>query len=153
MCLIEGVERTLDERTRLRAELGDYLIDRLHLDWMIDILSVTQELNAEDFKLARSDDIQIGPELTPHPDAFEAAVAAIACDDGGELEPVSEDAMNAMRWASKLPNDCSVLELVRSLPREVVQEQIRLWNARGTAASAPMQKIVVGAAPSLPVKK
>ena len=61
--------------------------------------------------------------------------------------------MNAMRWASKLPNDCSVLELVRSLPREVVQEQIRLWNARGTASSAPMQKIVVGAAPSLPVKK
>ena len=85
MCLIEGVERTLDERTRLRAELRDYLIDRLHRAWMIDILSVTQELNAEDVKLERSDDIQIGQELTPHPDAFEAAAAAIACDERNAL--------------------------------------------------------------------
>ena len=65
---------------------------------------------------------------------------------------MTEDAMNAVRWASKLPNDRSAVELVRSLLREVVQEQIRLWNARGTAASAPMQTIVVGAKPSLHVK-
>ena len=62
MCLIEGVERTLEERTRLRADISDYLIDRLNLDWMIDILRVTQELNDEDFKLARSGDISIAQE-------------------------------------------------------------------------------------------
>ena len=37
MCLIEGVDRNLDERTGFRAELSDYLIERLHLDWMIDV--------------------------------------------------------------------------------------------------------------------
>ena len=44
----------------------------------------------------------------------------ILCADDGvaELEPLSEDAMNAMRWASKLPNDCTVVELVRALPHD-----------------------------------
>ena len=161
MCLVEGVERTLDERTRLRAEISDYLIHRLHLDWMIDILRVTQEINDDDFKLAKSADIPIAQELpmtavaAAAGDAFEGTVAAIACDDDGvgELEPLSEDAMNAMRWASKLPNDCTVVELVRALPHAVVQEQIRLWKARGTTTAAvAVQKIVVGASPSSHVR-
>ena len=153
MCLMEGLDRTHMERNRLRAEISDYLIDRLHLDWMIDILMATCELDPDDVKLARSEDIQIGQELTPHPITFEAAVAAIACDDAVEEEPVCEDTMSAMRWACKLKNDCSVLELVRSLPAEIVQEQVRLWKARGDAPSARMQKLIVGLAPSLNVKK
>ena len=122
---------------------------------MIDILIVTQELNPEDVKLARSDEIQIGQELMPRPDAFETAVAAIARDDGGELGLVSEDAMNAMRWASKLDDDCCVLELVRALPILVVQEQIRLWNARETAVAAssrPKHELVVGSYPTVALR-
>ena len=84
MCLILGIERSLYERNSLRAELSDYLLQRLHLPWMIDILSVTQELNPDDVKLARSDDVQRWHELMPNPGAFETAVAAIARDDGGE---------------------------------------------------------------------
>ena len=136
----------------MRAEISDDLIGRLHLDWMIDILMATCELYTDDVKLARLEDIQIGQELTPHPITFEAAVAAIACDDAVEEEPVCEDTMSAMRWACKLKNDCSVLELVRSLPAEIVQEQVRLWKARGDAPSARMQKLIVGLAPSLTVK-
>ena len=97
MCIIDGVERTLNERTKLRAELSDYLIQRTSEHWMTDILIVTQELNDEDVKLARFADIHIEEELMPHHAAFDAAVAAIACDDGGKLEPVSEEAMSAMR--------------------------------------------------------
>ena len=130
MCLIMGAERSLHERTSLRVELSDYLLQRLHFPWMIDILSVTCELDPEDVKFARSDEIQVGQKL----DAFETAVAAIARDD--EPEPVSEEAMDAMRRASKIEDDCSVLELVRSLPIQVVQEQTRLWNARQTAVAA-----------------
>ena len=80
-----GVEQNLHERTTLRVELSDYLLDRLHEPWMIDILIVTQELNPDDVNLARSDEIQIGQELMPHPDAFETAVAVIDRDDGGAL--------------------------------------------------------------------
>ena len=152
MCIIEGLDRTIEERTSLREQLSDYLIEHLHLDWMMDILNVTQEINAEDLKLARSEDIQMAAVAADH-QWSSVVMAAIACDDGGEQEPVSEDAMSAMRWVSKLNNDCSVLELVRTLPGSVVQEQVRLWNARGTAASAPKQRIVVGVAPTLHVKK
>jgi len=155
MRLIMGVEQNLHERTTLRVELSDYILGRLHLPWMTDILTVTQELNPEDVNLARSDEIQIEQELMPHPDAFETAVAAIARDDGGVLEPVSEDAMSAMRWASKLDDDFSVLELVRSLPVQVVQEQIRLWNARETvvaASSSPTHKLVVGSHPTVALR-
>ena len=133
MCLIMGVERTLHERTALREELSDYLISRLNEPWMIDILIVTQELDPDDVKLARSEGILIEQELMDRPEAFETAVAAIARDDGCELEPVSEEAMDAVRWASKLNDDCGVLDLVRALPNQVVQEQIRLWNASKTA--------------------
>ena len=155
MCLIMGIERNLHERTKLRVELSDYLLHRLDQSWMIDILIATQELDPEDVKLARSDEIQIGQEVMLDLDAFETAVAAIAVDDGGELEPVSEEAMNAMRWASKLDDDGSVLELVRSLPIQVVQEQIRLWNARGTAVAAssrPKHKLVVCLFPTVALR-
>lgn len=144
-----GAERSLHERTSLRVELSDCILERLHLPWMIDILSVRCELDPDDVKLARSDEIQVGQEL----DAFETAVAAIARDD--ELEPVSEEAMDAMRWASKIEDDCSVLELVRSLPIQVVQEQIRLWNARETAVTAsslPKHQLVGGSFPSVALR-
>ena len=63
MCLIMGAERSLHERTSLRVELSDYLLQRLHLPWMIDILSVTCELDPDDVKLVRWDEIQVGQEL------------------------------------------------------------------------------------------
>ena len=60
--------------------------------------------------------------------------------------------MDAVRWASKLNDDCGVLDLVRALPNQVVQEQIRLWNASKTAvavSSRPKCKLVVGSHPTL----
>ena len=41
-----------------------------------------------------------------------------------------------MRWASTLNDDCAVLALMRSLPNQVVQEQICRYNARETAVAA-----------------
>ena len=156
MCLIMGVERTLQERTALREELSDYLISRLNQPWMIDILIVTQELDPDDVKLARSEGIVYDDcgvfEHELMPEAFETAVAAIVRDDGCELEHVSEEAMDAVRWASKLNDDCGVLDLVRALPKQIVQEQIRLWNASKTAvavSSRPKCKLVVGSHPTL----
>ena len=97
LVVILGAERSLQMRTSLRRELSDYLLQHLREPWMIDILMVTCELDLEYVKLARSDEIQVVQELTPPLNAFETAVAAIARDDGGELEPVREQAMNAIR--------------------------------------------------------
>ena len=40
MCMIEGLERNLEERTKLRHLLSDYLIERMDEPWMIDISSL-----------------------------------------------------------------------------------------------------------------
>ena len=80
MCLIMGSERTLHARNSLRVELFEYLIKRLHQPWMIDILVVTQEIDINDVNIARSEEIQIGQELNPHPGEYEAAVPLIPLD-------------------------------------------------------------------------
>ena len=54
MCLMLGRPRTKHERTQLRADLSDYLLDSLKYDWMIDILLVTCEIEPEDVNVARS---------------------------------------------------------------------------------------------------
>ena len=152
MCLMMGVERNQPEHTPLRGELGDYLMDCMHDAWMIDILRLASETNPENVKLARSDEIQVGQESVPPPNARDTGVADIALDDGGELEHVSEEAMNAMRWASNIEHDSSVLALVRPLPIHIVQEQIRCYNARGTEVTAsglPIYTIGVGVFPSV----
>mgnify|MGYP003327701679 CR=1 FL=1 len=140
MTLIMGVERSKHERNSLRVELSDFLMARLQTPWMIDLLVCTQELNHEDVRIAMHDETQIGQELTPSPHAFETAVSAICIDDA-ELAPVSEDALDALRWASRLPDDLQVLALARSLPAQVVHEQIRLWKARDTAVAANLSLI------------
>ena len=63
-------------------------------------------------------------------------IADIALEDAFELEPVTTETMDEMRWASKLNDDCAILALVRSLPNQVVQEQICRYNARETAVAA-----------------
>ena len=83
------------------------------------------------------------------------AIADFALEDGVELEPVTAETMDAMRWASKLNDDCAVLALVRSLPNQIVQEQICRYNARETAVAAkklPNHKMSVRMCPTLRCK-
>ena len=106
----------------MREELSDYLIDRMRDAWMIVILLSACELNPEDVRLARSDEIQVGQEPISPPNARDTGVADIALDHGGELEHVSEEAMSEMRWASETEHESSVVALVPSLPIQIVQE-------------------------------
>ena len=169
MCMMLGSERNLEQRIKLREELSDYLMDRMDDHWMIEILVASQELNGEEVMRAKSEN---NPPLPPpnHPpnaaDCSEhepppakttvAAIADIALEDCGELEPVASEAMDAMRWASKLNDDCAVLALVRSLPNQVVQEQICRYNTRGSAVAAmklPNRKLSVGPFPTVTCKQ
>jgi hypothetical protein len=43
-------------------------------------------------------------------------------------------------WASKLDDDANVLGLIRSLPKEIVQEQVRLYEKRAETAVAEAAK-------------
>ena len=152
MCLILGVERSLHERTPLREELSDYLIDRQDESWMLDILVTSCELEPEEVNLSRSDEMLAGCGPIP---LEEGKIAEIALEDPDELEHVSEETMDAMRWASNIDDDSGVLALVRALPIPIVQEQVRLYNERETAVatrSLPKHKIVIGSCPSMKCK-
>ena len=59
MCMILGLERTVDERTSLRDDISDYLIDRQDDPWMIDLLVLSCELNPEGVNASRSQEIQV----------------------------------------------------------------------------------------------
>ena len=160
MCMILGLERNIEQRTQLREELSDYLIERMDELWMIDILASSQELDAEEVTRARSEDKPPLPPPNRPPNAADGgelepcpmAIADIAIEDGVELEPVTTETMDAMRWASKLNDDCAVLALLRSLPNRVVQEQICRYNARETAVAArklPNHKMSVPKCPAI----
>ena len=130
---------------------------------MIEILSSSQELDAEEVTRARSEDKPPLPPPNRPPNAADGgelepgpmAIADIALEDGVELEPVTTETMDAMRWASKLNDDCAVLALVRSLPNQVVQEQTCRYNAREAALAArklPNHKTNVGKCPTMRCK-
>ena len=57
-----------------------------------------------------------------------------------------EETFAAMRWASQLCDDSNVLSLIRSLPKEIVDEQVRAYRARDSAASAAVAVVSTKAA-------
>ena len=90
-----------------------------------------QELSAADVELAQhvttSKTTHVPAE--PSPAVADAAIAAVA-------EPPTEETFAAMRWASQLEDDSSVLGLLRSLPKEVVEEQVALYKQHAETAVA-----------------
>ena len=51
-----------------------------------------------------------------------------------------EETFAAMRWASKFKNDSCVLSLIRTLPKEIVDEQVVIYKKRATEETAVADK-------------
>ena len=119
-----GLPQSLETRNQLRIELSDYLLARMGEQWMLDLLVAAQELDGGDVELYCS----YGSRPAAHPTTLAPAVAdppVYAPDTaapGEEREPgtVTEESMDAMRWASRLDQDAIVLALIRSLPPQIV---------------------------------
>ena len=78
------------------------------------------------------------------------AVAEAADPNADPKDVVTPDAeiFKAIVWASKLRDDSNVLSLIRSLPKEIVEEQVRLYRNRKTAVVTEEQRrICVGPNP------
>ena len=54
MNLMLGLPQSVDTREALRAEMSDYFLERMHEQWMLDMLCVAQELDERDVALYRS---------------------------------------------------------------------------------------------------
>ena len=98
---------------------------------MHDLMVASQEVDAEIVANYRSGDhMQII--------AVPTAVAESADPTADPKDVVTPDAesFKALAWASKLTDDSNVLSLIRSLPKEIVEEQVRAYGRRAEAAVA-----------------
>ena len=128
MTMMLGIAPSFAARKELRIEISDYLITRIGEPWMHDIMAACQELSHKDVVLYRSGDTKIVAAAMAPPPAV-AEPAAPTCDETGETT-VDEETFAAMRWASKLSDDSCVLSVIRTLPKEIVQEQVVLYRQR-----------------------
>ena len=150
MTMMLGIPPSSSARRDLRIELSDYLIERIGEPWIQDIMVACQELRQEDVSLYRSGNAKIlAAPTAPAPAVADPALAAPAVADA--VTP-DEETFDAMRWASKLEDDSCVLALIRSLPKEVVEEQVSLYRRRDETAVAvtakaqgPKPKVSLGA--------
>ena len=105
---------------------------------MHDAMVVLQELEEKDVLAYRSDVAQIvtAPIAAPiaAPVAVAEAVDQSAIDE--DVEKTDEESFAAMRWASKLDDDANVMSLLRSLPKQIVEEQVQLYRKRDETAVA-----------------
>ena len=110
---------------------------------MLELMVTCQELDAEDVTRYKSEGhMQIIVVPT--------AVAESASPNADPKDVVTPDAesFKANAWASKLTDDSNVLSLIHSLPKEIVEEQVRLYRNRpNTAVTKEPSKIHVGPKP------
>jgi len=149
MSMMLGQPSSFASRKALRMEISDYLMSRIRAPWMQDIMAMCQEVDKDDVILSRSGCAQlVAIPIAPAPAVAEPAAMDVVMPD--------EKTFEALRWASKMQNDQAVLSLCRSLPQEILEEQVRLYENRGTTAVAEADvakpKIHVGATPALRVR-
>ena len=150
--------QSLENRTQLRIELSDYLMDRVGSHWMQNLMVLCEELDPDLVKLSRSgcaSDVidlcavadALPPEVQSAVDAVDAAIVV------HERIPTEEE-MNALRWASNLRDDGLVRSLARELPAQVIEEQLVKYRASCDAAAVAVvtKKICVPTKPTCSVR-
>ena len=125
MTMMLSIAASEGARKDLRIEISDYLITRIGEPWLLDLMVACQELCQEDVDLYRQGETTIVA-------AAIAAPTAVAEPSAPTVETtettVDEETVAAMRWASKLQDDASVLSVIHALPKQIVDEQVVLYR-------------------------
>ena len=105
---------------------------------MQDLMAALQEISPEDVALFRAAG-QTGAAVAA---ATVAAGSSSGCPlekASAEAEPTDERALvlKALSWSTKLQDHALVVGVANSLPASVLEEQVRLYEARGALAAAP----------------
>ena len=142
-------------------EISDYLIARVQRAWMQDLMVALQAISAEDVALFRGEGEKGHCGALPEETAAvaerpeeTAAVAERSSEpvpsDGVSMERTPSDqtalTVAALSWATHLQDHALLVGLAGSLPEAVVEEQVRLYEARGgvvaKASTEPKQILV-----------
>lgn len=108
-------------------------MERLRFPWMQDLMAALQEIAAEDVALFRAADKSGSALVQRH-----SAVAVSSSDVGSrEQANAGSDAigkadltLKALSWSTKLQDHSLVVALADALPAGVLEEQVRLYEAR-----------------------
>ena len=143
-----GTPPSFEGRRALRIELSDYLLDRIDEPWMHDIMASCQELEWADVHALRSVATHVPPELilSAKPPAVAAAIAE-PLEVAAVVAKPDEETFEAIRWATKLQDDSSVLAVLEALPNKVVEEQVMLYKKRNKRDHATMVAAAAQAQP------
>jgi hypothetical protein len=144
MTMMLSSPSTLEARKELRIELSDYLIQRIGEPWMIQLMGACGELSEEDLKRYNSSCTNIlGPPVGP---AAAVAETPEPDEDTTLTTRPDDETFEAMRWACNMNDAAHVLNLIGSLPPEIVKEQVILHNQHKSLAAVAETslKIVVG---------
>ena len=150
--------QSLENRTQLRIELSDYLMDRVGSHWMQNLMVLCEELDPDLVKLSRSGCASDVIDLTTVADALppevQSAVDAVDAAIVVHERIPTEEEMNALRWASNLRDDGLVRNLARELPAQVIEEQIVKYKASCDAAAVAVvsKKLCVPTKPTCSVR-
>jgi len=133
MNMMNGQSSSRAARDEMREAISDYLMARIGERWMHELMAACQELDRKDVNELWSGGAQT-PVTLPIAQPPAVAAPAEACDLNEEdlilaVKP-DEETFAAMRWASKLGDDCNVLSLIRSLPAKIVEEQVRAFRKK-----------------------
>ena len=104
---------------------------------MQDLMAALQEIVPRGFALLRSA-VQTGAAVAA---ATVAAGSSSGCPlekASAEAEPTDERALvlKALSWSTKLQDHALVVGVANSLPASVLEEQVRLYEARDALAAA-----------------
>ena len=135
MLMMLGQASNRESRTKLRQDISDYLLERVGELWIHDIMLATQELDPGDVDKAKLCNSKLSLDAPEAPSTAVADKGDKAVEDAMVLvdaATVDEETIAAMRWASKLTEDANVLNLIHSLPKAVIEEQVILYRKHNT---------------------
>jgi len=137
MNMMLGLPQSFETRTQLRIDVSDYLFERMREPWMMELMAACQELRSSDVALYSFHTSPAGHAPTAPAPAVAAPLHAP--EEQGDHVQADEETLKAMRWASKLGGDANVLALIRSLPTQIVKEQVALYRKQDETAVAEPQ--------------
>lgn len=141
MARMIGRESTYLSRCVLRDEIADWILQVGSKEWFWDVLMATHEILEGDLKLLRdSREIFEAPAEAPQMiGANGSAAEALALDPThmATSSAVTEAHLAALSWATGLPMAASLMDLARSLPVVVLDQQLALHQAEQVAIPVP----------------
>ena len=130
-CQMVGEPQTLSQRDAMREELSDYLLARVKMPWMQELMAALQEVDPEDVRQIhrRVADVPIAvasgealEDTPPHAAVASSVSTAVAVAD-------QELRREAIQWATGSTDHAFITNLVASLPPAVLDEQVQLYQA------------------------